>query len=340
MLLARQNFALCVLRSYSSQRLLAISNHKPLPFRALALYSYSTQSKAITHEHQTQPPAQLSLTLNPPISTLPPPLLLPTSEPNLPATEKLKFYYRTGKAYLTFYKTGVKALWQNYKLLRQLRLRIPSGQSAAEALRAGLLSRGEYHLIRRTKSDMSRVPIFILVLAICGEFTPIVVLFLGLSGAVPRICHVPRQIDGAREKAEARRRESFREGTISSAEETEKVEDMQQLPRPIMLHVARSLGLYSPLWDKVGATPTILLPRRIHKAVERIDVDDFAIERGGGVKHLSEEELKLAAEERGLDVVGRPTDELGSVLGRWIDARKRASTIDLLCKRPSAWPRA
>ncbi len=328
--LARQSFALCVFSPYSKQVLLTVSNHKPLPFHLRALYSYSTRSSVL----------QASSTLNPPTSTLPPPLSLPTKEPNLPATQKLKFYYQTGKAYLTFYKTGVKALWQNYKALRQLRLRIPRGQSAEQALRAGLLSRAEYHLIRRTKRDVSRVPIFGLILAICGEFTPIVVLFLGLTGAVPRICHIPRQIDGAREKAEARRRESFREGTVSSAEGIGKVKDMQGLPRPIMRHVARSLGLYSPLWDRIGVTPTIMLPARIQKAVERIEVDDSVIEKEGGVQHLSEEELKLAAEERGLDVVGRPRGEVGSVLGRWIDARKHTSTIDLLCRRPSAWPRA
>ncbi|KAL8673556.1 MAG: hypothetical protein Q9168_002045 [Polycauliona sp. 1 TL-2023] len=339
MLLARPNCALCVSRSYNSHVLLSALNHKPLPFLAPGLYSYSTQIKANTHEHSNPLPAQPSQTLNPPASTLPPPLSLPTSEPNLPATGKLKFYYQTGRAYLTFYKTGVKNLWQNYKLLRKVRLQIPSGQSAEQALRAGLLSRSDYHLIRRTKRDVSRIPIFGLILVICGEFTPLLVIFLGLSGAVPRTCHIPQQIDGARVKAEARRRESFREGTIASAGQMEKVDGLQNLPRPIMLHVARSLGLYASLWDRLGVAPTILLPRRIQAAAERIDVDDFAIEKGGGVKHLSEAELRLAAEERGLDVVGRPSSELGSVLDRWMAARKRASITDLLCRRPSAWPR-
>ncbi len=349
MILNRQNPALCIFRSYSSsQNLPSISKHKPLPFLTPALYTYSTRSKAVvSHEYKhpftvsprqvSVPAAQPSSTLNPPASTLPPPLELPTSESNLSGTQKLKFYYKTGRAYLTFYKSGVKAVWQNYKLYHQLRPRIPKGQSAEQALRDGLLSRAEYHLIRRTRSDISRIPLFAIVLAICGEFTPLVVVFLGLSSAVPRTCHIPKQINGAREKLEARRRESFRKGTIT-ADRTEKAEDMRSLPRPIMLHVGRSLGLYSSLWDKIGVAPTVLLPKRIQKAVERIDVDDHAIEKGGGVKYLSEEELKLAAEARGLDVVGRSRVEVGSVLARWIDARKHASIIDLVCRRPSAWP--
>lgn len=156
---------------------------------------------------------------------------------------------------------------------------------------------------------------------------------------VPRTCRIPRQINDAREKAEARRRKSFRDGTVSSAGETQDIEDMRKLPRRIMLHVGRSLGLYSLLWDKIGVMPTLLLPRRIHNAVERIDVDDSAIEKGGGVKYLSEEELKLAAEDRGLDVTGKSKDEIGSLLAKWMAARKSAPIMDLLCKRPSAWPR-
>ncbi|KAI4244855.1 MAG: hypothetical protein L6R40_002761 [Gallowayella cf. fulva] len=325
-----------MIRSHN-QLLLRCSQYKPLPFLTPALYSNLTESSKHPDLHEAKDSAAIELALNPPASTLPPPLLLPTPATELTGKERLKFYYRTGRAYLTFYKSGLKAMDQNWKLLRQMRPRIPSGQSSEQALRNGLLSRAEYHFARRTSSDVSRFPLFLLVLVICGEFTPLVVVFMGLNGAVPRVCHIPRQINGAREKLEARRRESFREGTVTG-KQMGKSEDAQTLPRPVMLHIGRSLGLYSSLWDKVGVTPTVLLPRRIQKATDRIDVDDLAIQRGGGVRHLNDEELKLAAEERGLDVVGRPAEELKSVLLRWMDARKRATIVDLLCRRPSAWP--
>ncbi|KAL8681280.1 MAG: hypothetical protein Q9186_002591 [Xanthomendoza sp. 1 TL-2023] len=338
MMSTRPNPAACMFRSHYRQQLLRYPQHKPLPFLTPALYSYSTHSSIHAASLNAKPSSTASIALNPPSSTLPSPLSLPTSESNLSATKKLKFYYRTGRAYLTFYKTGIKATYQNWKHVRKIRPQIPSGQSADQALRDGLLSRAEYHLIRRTRSDLSRIPVFFVVFAICGEFTPLVVVFLGLSGAVPRTCHIPRQINGAREKSEARRRESFRQGTVSG-EQTEDFGDVQTLPRSIMLHVGRSLGLYSPLWDRIGLMPTMLLPSRIQKAIDRINIDDLAIERGGGVRHLNDEELKLAAEERGVDILGRPTEELRSVLAKWIDARKRTSIIDLLSRRPSAWPR-
>ncbi|KAL9019483.1 MAG: hypothetical protein Q9185_003275 [Variospora sp. 1 TL-2023] len=302
---------------------------------------------------RTPPPSKNADTLNPPASTLPPPLTLPTRDP---AEYRLTFYFRTGKAYLIFYKSGVKAIYHNYTLVRQIRPRLTGTPSLEQALRDGVLSRAEYHLVRRTRSDVSRIPLFALVLLVCGEFTPLVVIFMGLSGVVPRTCHIPRQIERAQRKAERRRGESFRQGTVpltttrttggegvaaaaeAAAAGGTGLEDVQGLPKPILAHVGRSLGLYSSLWDRVGVTPTILLPRRIREAVERIDVDDLAIRREGGVKGLSEGELKLAAEARGLDVVGKPSGSLTSLLDMWMQARKRTSIIDLLSRRPSAWP--
>lgn len=163
-----------------------------------------------------------------------------------------------------------------------------------------------------------------------------------LSGAVPRTCHIPRQVERAREKAEARREQSFREGTVVAGKEIGKVEDMAELPKPILRHLGTTLGLYSNLWDRIGVTPSMLLPPRIRKAVERIEADDLAIQRDGGVKGLTKKEVELAAEGRGLDVVGMPIKDIRSKLDMWMEARRRKDTsvIDLLCRRPSAWPRA
>ncbi|KAI4204736.1 MAG: hypothetical protein LQ346_001560 [Caloplaca aetnensis] len=339
----------CTSTSHISRQLLLALQLKPSPFLIRALHPHSTKpppvrphepkrlSSAASH-HQTKPllPQERADTLNPPPTTLPPPLTLPTREPS---QSRAVFYFRTGRAYLTFYKTGIKAIWSNYKLLRQLRSRIPRDRSLEQALRDGVIRRAVYHFARRTRSDIARIPLFGLMLCIFGEFTPLVVIFL--SGAVPRTCHIPRQIESAREKAEARRRISFREGTVVDGKRMGKVEYSGELPKPILRHVGRTLGLYSNLWDRIGVTPTILLPRRIRKATERIEADDLAIFREGGMNGLSEEEAKLAAEARGLDVVGRLINDIRSELNRWMEARKRKDTsvIGLLCRRPSAWPR-
>ncbi|KAL8973258.1 MAG: hypothetical protein Q9183_000058 [Haloplaca sp. 2 TL-2023] len=350
MIRSRCRFVLGALGSQSSKPLLPGHHYGPFPLLAPALHtrisrSESTTSNGTQRSGTTFPPKTKDSTslrptarVNPSTSTLPPPLALPERKIEETGIRTLKFYYRTGEAYLTFYKTGVKAIYQNYKILRQLRSRIPPGRSVEQALRDGHLSRAEYHLVRRTRSDVSRIPLFGLVLVVCGEFTPLVVLFLGLDAAVPRICHVPRQIDGARKRQEEARRKSFREGTITGKELVD-FSDVSNLPKPILAHVANSLGLVSGFWNVTGITPRPLVSWRLRKAVDRIDADDFAIDRDGGAKHLNEEELKLAAEARGIDVVGRPVGGLRSDLYHWADARKHTPMIHLFCTRPSAWPR-
>ncbi|KAL8711102.1 MAG: hypothetical protein Q9220_004483 [cf. Caloplaca sp. 1 TL-2023] len=339
----------CVIRVPCRARVQNYAHSRSLPFLLPTLHTYSTKTSVApivkSYETPINPRSRSkvrllepSQALNPPSSTLPPPLSLPAREPNLSGTQTLKFYYLTGRGYLSFYKEGIKAIYQNFKLVRQLRTQIPKGKSSEQALRDGLLSRAEYHVIDRTRKDVSRIPVFGLVLLICGEFTPLVVIFLGLSGAVPRICHIPRQIQGAREKLEARRRESFREGTVMTVEGPRDLGDVQHLPKRIISHLGKSLGLYSSLWDRLGILPTMLLPRRVENTIERIDVDDLAISRGGGVQLLNEEELKLAAEARGLDITGKSVVDLQSQLASWMLARKRTSIIDLLSRRPSAWP--
>ena len=52
-------------------------------------------------------------------------------------------------------------------------------------------------------------------------------------------------------------------------------------------------------------------------------MDDFAIERDGGVKMLVKEEVRLACEERGIDVLGEKEENLRADLQRWIKRRKR-----------------
>lgn len=80
-----------------------------------------------------------------------------------------------------------------------------------------------------------------------------------------------------------------------------------------------------------------MLSRRVKERLKQLDLDDHAISRDGGVGYLKGEEVKLAASDRGLDVLGRPEEEVRAVLQRWLSARKKHSAIKLLLTRPSAW---
>ena len=52
-------------------------------------------------------------------------------------------------------------------------------------------------------------------------------------------------------------------------------------------------------------------------------MDDFAIERDGGIKSLEKEEVRIACEERGIDVLGKEEGNLRADLKRWLYRRKR-----------------
>ena len=105
--------------------------------------------------------------VNPPVSALPPPLELPLRDPAAPV---YKYLFNLGRAYARFYKTGFKQIFHNVKLSREL----PVGPFTPkarkhEALNDGTITRGQYHLLLRVRSDISRLPLFALVFILCGE---------------------------------------------------------------------------------------------------------------------------------------------------------------------------
>ncbi|MCJ1400818.1 hypothetical protein MMC11_004026 [Xylographa trunciseda] len=269
--------------------------------------------------------------LNPPSSTLPPPLVLPVRSDSQSAPG---YYFSLGRAYLSFYKTGAKAVYNNWQTARGIRSRLPENTSPEEALQQGVLSRGEWLLIRRSNQDIKKVPLFALVFMICGEFTPLVVVFM--SGVVPRTCKVPKQVLIDREKAEGRRRSSFREGTVTSSDEG--IVDVETLPPKQISHVGRSLGLYPSLFDRLGIDfPTSILKRRVRQWDDYISVDDASIAQYGGVELMEMEEVRIALDERGVDVLGRGDPQLRRTLHAWLRERKRVGAIRMALVRPGAW---
>jgi hypothetical protein len=117
---------------------------------------------------------------------------------------RAKYLYALGRAYLTFYKTGLKNIWNNRKEYNEIKARLGrftpedaalyGGQTVSESdpQRIPTITRREYQLYLRTKHDLGKLLPFSLVFLICGEFTPLVVLALG-SRVVPYTCRIPRQ---------------------------------------------------------------------------------------------------------------------------------------------------
>lgn len=172
---------------------------------------------------------------------------------------------------------------------------------------------------------------FALVLLVCGEFTPLVVI--ALTSIVPWTCRIPKQIQSDRAKLEERRRISFRNLTAKFPEKG----GIEALNRMQLLHISWSLGLSSSAWDYLGGQlpglPTGVLRRKVKRRVEYLEMDDRLIGRAGGVKDMDVEEVRMALVERGLDVLGRQEKGLKGDLNAWLKSREKVSVERLLLTR-------
>ncbi|KAI5859818.1 hypothetical protein GGS23DRAFT_262385 [Durotheca rogersii] len=251
-----------------------------------------------------------SASLNPPASTRPPPLELPVRADSGSIFAHL---YRLGKAYTVFYKAGLRAIFTNRKLARSL----PRSSSPSSLSRADILLR------ERSRHDLSRLPLFGLLVLVCGELTPLVVLLF--PHLTPYTCRIPRQVDGLRRTAEARRAASFRNLAhhLQSASSPDAV-----APSLANRHICRALWLTLPLWDRVGLAGPFAGPLA-RRAVSRLATDDALLRGGGGprtgVASLVDDEVVLACEDRGIDVRGRDTAALRADLEDWL--RRTAPTL-------------
>ncbi|KAI1407299.1 hypothetical protein F5Y13DRAFT_175247 [Hypoxylon sp. FL1857] len=251
-------------------------------------------------------PIPASATLNPPASTRPPPLELPTRDPQ---SSLFSYLFRLGKAYTSFYKAGLRAIFVNRRLLSQSPSATPTPSSSTIAA-SSFPTRSDILLRARVRHDISRLPLFGLLVLLCGEFTPLIVLVF--PRLTPYTCRIPKQSEAMRRTSEARRAASFRvlQHHLPS-------DDSAALGSVANGHICRSLGLASPLWDKIGFDAPFAgtLARR---AVQRIAADDAMIREGGGVGALVDDEVVLACEDRGIDVLDKSVGELRNRLEEWL----------------------
>jgi hypothetical protein len=109
-----------------------------------------------------------------------------------------------------------------------------------------------------------------------------------------------------------------------------------------LLHISRSLGLSSGIWDWVGGLPTSLLRRNVSRRIEYLALDDGLIRKAGGIKDMDVEEVKIALVERGVDILGKGEAQLKGDLNAWLLSREKASAEKLLLTRyetPNTPPR-
>jgi hypothetical protein len=253
----------------------------------------------------------------------------------IPIGDQARWLFRLGKSYLAFYKTGFKNVWQNYKELRKIRAKVGNRRleevvkygSRGAANRDGhgngsnnnsgpgsvpVLTRQDYQLALRTRHDVGKLVPFSIVFAICGEFTPLVILAIG-SAAVPYTCRIPKQEQGdflrpvkIQPKYTAQVEMLLAEASKSGANSASK-QWKQEFVEAYRLHVnpfsypAPVLGQW---WHRVYSGP------RLRKHCEEVLCDTILIRREGGFDRLTPREVFQWSLKYGLRTLTEYMDDL------------------------------
>lgn len=288
---------------------------------------------------------------NPPRSTLPPDLTnVERGKDNVFA-----YLWKLARAYGTFYKNGGKAIFTNRRLAAEVRQRLgqtPQLQTGGDsldqhlvraAIKSDVITRADFQLLRRNNHDLARLPIFGILIAIMGEWLPLIVPFMPY--AVPLTCRIPSQVVGMRKKVEERRRFVFRQGIEAPSQEqaqqvvkhdageTEdqdrgwpllRLSEAQSLAKTLrgeqLWYLSCVLNLHSRLWESVQQRPPMwMMRRRLARKLHYLAQDDRLLTRhGNAASALEQEELNMACEERGLDVLGPSPKQLEHQLATWL----------------------
>jgi hypothetical protein len=224
-------------------------------------------------------------------STRPAPLILPEgpdeeSDGSITLKSRASHLYKSGKVFISFYKTGFTNVWSNYKEYRRIRKKF-SGVDIRRSIREGSspgISRYEFQMYLRTRHDLGVLLPFGLLFLVCGEFTPLIVLAIG-TAIVPYPCRIPQQVKKDTQNILIRIQQSW---PLLCQEDS--VPDAQLITGRI--HGVDPFGLaslnvpiISPLVKWLWVYP------RLQRLLDEIVCDALLIVKEGGAQQLEVEEL-------------------------------------------------
>ncbi|KAF9212574.1 hypothetical protein BGZ59_006576 [Podila verticillata] len=268
----------------------------------------------ISHSHALQagsmdavaPESNISQTTTPP----PPP---PTG-----VVGKAKDFLRKGKEIVIQCKDGVKLLWVNKKIVKDLK--------KAQKENGHQLTRREFQLIHKTDIDVKRMIPFGLVFLLATEYIPLIIIFA--PQLIPTTCVTPSQLEGRRKKIHEKRsvmtekliRLNRREITKESlanynsfmtiSKKYGEAFDYEMIDREHLSSFCKFMGLN-------GFGPKFMLKKRLGKHMDYIRNDDELLQQEG-IDGLSFSELQLANEERGMRSLEVSKEHLEKSLAYWL----------------------
>jgi hypothetical protein len=321
-----------------------------------AAVSSSGTPPPATRAASPPPPRAPSERLNPPSFTYAPELSVPERKEG---QNYASYLFSCGKAYIAFYKSGISNTRQTIKHAKELRKKVAAlGHGVSKDVPgAGVLTRAEWQVLRRSKRDLIRLPIMGFLILALGEWLPVVVVYL--TPVIPEACRIPKQVARVLKKKETARKERLQtigthalrlqsldrkpqtdgdairlaaaaEGLLRPETKVGKQGGIPMADAIVPPDAAVDLGLFHLLLlsarldchprvlDKLSLTPPKQwLQRSVGKKLAYLAQDDELIRRDGGVPALNQQELLRACVDRGIDVLGKSEAEQRKLLGLW-----------------------
>ncbi|KAG0364684.1 hypothetical protein BGZ54_007266 [Gamsiella multidivaricata] len=240
------------------------------------------------------------------------------SPPNAGVVGKARDFFRKGKEIVIQCKDGVKMLWVNKKIVKDLK--------RAQKEEGHQLTRREFQLIHQTDMNLKRLIPFGLVFILATEYIPLIIIFA--PQLIPTTCVTPSQLEGLRKKTHEKRsamteklirlnrREINKEALanynsfITIAKKYGEGFDYSMIDHQHLASFCRFMGLN-------GFGPKFLLTKRLDKYMRYIKEDDLLIQKDG-VDSLTFAELQLANEERGMRSLEVSKEHLEKSLAYWL----------------------
>ncbi|KAF8927797.1 LETM1-like protein-domain-containing protein [Dissophora ornata] len=242
----------------------------------------------------------------------------PAPPPATGVVGKAKDFFRKGKEIVVQCKDGVKMLWVNKRIVKELK--------RSQKEEGHQLTRREFQLIHKTDIDIKRMIPFGLIFVLATEYIPLIIIFA--PQLIPSTCVAPSQLEGRRKKIHEKRsvmteklirlnrREINKEALanynsfITIAKKYGEGFDNQMIDREHLSSFCKFMGLN-------GFGPKFILSKRLNKHMSYLKQDDVLLQKDG-IDSLTFSELQLANEERGMRSLEVSKDHLEKSLAYWL----------------------
>ncbi|KAF9584093.1 hypothetical protein BGW38_007603 [Lunasporangiospora selenospora] len=230
---------------------------------------------------------------------------------------KAKEFWNKGKEIVIQCKDGVKLLWTNKKIVKELK---------RSQLEGYAVTRREFQLIHKTDIDIKRLIPFALVFTFATEYIPLIIIFA--PQLIPSTCVTASQLDNLRKKTHEKR-STVTEKLIRLNRREITKENLASYNSFVVIAKKYGEGFTYDAIDRAhlsafckfmglnGFGLKSMLKKRLDRHMTYIKEDDLLLQKDG-IDSLTFGELQIANEERGMRSLEVSREHLEKSLAYWL----------------------